>query len=110
MVRCVYGVRCAPQQSAARRMMSRADRDRRRSAELASVGSTGLLERSLIFDPSFAPAHAAIAWSQAEDLFFCYAAHDPLALRVPRRRHVCNRLKADMAPLAAPQFDGSLFT
>ena len=77
MVRCVYGVRCAPQQSAARRMMSRADRDRRRSGELASVGSTGLLERSLIFDPSFAPAHAAIAWSQAEDLFFCYAAHDP---------------------------------
>jgi len=44
---------------------------------LASVGSTGLLERSLIFDPSFAPAHAAIAWSQAEDLFFCYATHYP---------------------------------
>ena len=57
--------------------MSRADRDRRRSGELASVGSTGLLERSLIFDPSFAPAHAAIAWSQAEDLFFGYAAHNP---------------------------------
>ena len=31
----------------------------------------------MIFDPSFAPAHALIAWSQAEDLFFCYAAHDP---------------------------------
>jgi hypothetical protein len=40
----------------------------------------------LIFDPSFAPAHAAIAWSQADDL--------ELAPRVPRRRHVCNRLKS----------------
>ena len=88
MVRCVYGVRCAPQQSAARRMMSRADRDRRRSGELASVGSTGLLERSLIFDPSFAPAHAAIAWSQAEDLFFCYAAHDPKDILDRARRAV----------------------
>jgi tetratricopeptide (TPR) repeat protein len=66
--------------------MSRADRDRRRSGELASVGSTGLLERSLIFDPSFAPAHAAIAWSQAEDLFFCYATHDPKDI-LDRARH-----------------------
>lgn len=36
-----------------------------------------LLERSLALDPGFAPAHAAIAWSQAEDLYFCYAAHEP---------------------------------
>jgi tetratricopeptide (TPR) repeat protein len=35
-----------------------------------------LLERSLALDPGFAPAHAAIAWCQAEDLFFCYATHD----------------------------------
>jgi len=42
----------------------------------------------LIFDPSFAPAHAAIAWSQAEDLFFCYAAHDPKDILDRARRAV----------------------
>jgi len=36
-----------------------------------------LLERSLELDSGFAPAHAAIAWSQAEDLFFRFAEHDP---------------------------------
>ena len=35
-----------------------------------------LLERSLSLSPNFAPAHAAIAWSQAEDLFFRYAEQD----------------------------------
>jgi TolB-like protein len=45
-----------------------------------------LLERSLTLDPGFAPGHAAIAWSQAEDLFFCYAAHDPKEI-LDRARH-----------------------
>lgn len=47
-----------------------------------------LLERSLALDPGFAPAHAAIAWSQAEDLFFCYAAHDPKDVLERARRAV----------------------
>ena len=47
-----------------------------------------LLERSLAFDPSFAPAHAAIAWSQAEDLFFRYATHDPKDILERARRAV----------------------
>ena len=47
-----------------------------------------LLERSLAFDPGFAPAHAAIAWSQAEDLFFLYAAHDPKDILDRARRAV----------------------
>jgi TolB-like protein len=47
-----------------------------------------LLERSLALDPGFAPAHAAIAWSQAEDLFFCYATHDPKAIVDRARRAV----------------------
>ena len=47
-----------------------------------------LLERSLAFDPGFAPAHAAIAWSQAEDLFFRYAAHDPKDILYRARRAV----------------------
>ncbi len=47
-----------------------------------------LLERSLTFDPGFAPAHAAIAWSQAEDLFFCYAEHDPKDILDRARRAV----------------------
>jgi adenylate cyclase len=47
-----------------------------------------LLERSLALDPGFAPAHAAIAWSQAEDLFFCYAAHDPNEILDRARRAV----------------------
>jgi len=47
-----------------------------------------LLERSLGLDPGFAPAHAAIAWSQAEDLFFGYAAHDPKDILDGARRAV----------------------
>jgi TolB-like protein len=47
-----------------------------------------LLERSLALDPGFAPAHAAIAWSQAEDLFFCYATHDPKDILDGARRAV----------------------
>lgn len=47
-----------------------------------------LLERSLALHPSFAPAHAAIAWSQAEDLFFCYAIHDPKDILNRARRAV----------------------
>lgn len=47
-----------------------------------------LLERSLALDPGFAPAHAAIAWSQAEDLFFCYATHDPKDILDRARRAV----------------------
>jgi TolB-like protein len=47
-----------------------------------------LLERSLELDPGFAPAHAAIAWSQAEDLFFCYATHDPKDILARARRAV----------------------
>lgn len=47
-----------------------------------------LLERSLALHPSFAPAHAAIAWSQAEDLFFCYATHDPKDILDRARRAV----------------------
>jgi TolB-like protein len=47
-----------------------------------------LLERSLALDPGFAPAHAAIAWSQAEDLFFCYAAHEPKDVLERARRAV----------------------
>jgi TolB-like protein len=47
-----------------------------------------LLERSLALDPGFAPAHAAIAWSQAEDLFFCYATHDPKDILERARRAV----------------------
>ncbi len=47
-----------------------------------------LLERSLAFDPGFAPAHAAIAWSQAEDLFFRYATHDPKDILDRARRAV----------------------
>lgn len=41
-----------------------------------NVEARQLLERSLSLDPNFAPAHAAIAWSQAQDLFFCFAVHD----------------------------------
>ena len=47
-----------------------------------------LLERSLALDPGFAPAHAAIAWSQAEDLFFCYATHDPKDILDGARRAI----------------------
>jgi TolB-like protein len=47
-----------------------------------------LLERSLALDPGFAPAHAAIAWSQAEDLFFCYGAHEPNEILDRARRAV----------------------
>jgi TolB-like protein len=47
-----------------------------------------LFERSLALDPGFAPAHAAIAWSQAEDLFFCYATHDPKDILDRARRAV----------------------
>ncbi|MEZ2141504.1 winged helix-turn-helix domain-containing protein [Bradyrhizobium sp. DN5] len=47
-----------------------------------------VLERSLALDSGFAPAHAAIAWSQAEDLFFCYAAHDPKDILDRARRAV----------------------
>ena len=47
-----------------------------------------LLERSLALDPGFASAHAAIAWSQAEDLFFCYAKHDPKDILDRARRAV----------------------
>jgi TolB-like protein len=47
-----------------------------------------LLERSLALDPGFAPAHAAIAWSQAEDLFFCYAKHEPKDIFDRARRAV----------------------
>ena len=41
-----------------------------------NVEARQLLERSLSLDPNFASAHAAIAWSQAEDLYFCFAVHD----------------------------------
>jgi TolB-like protein len=47
-----------------------------------------LLERSLALDADFAPAHAAIAWSQAEDLYFCYAPHDPDDLLDRARRAI----------------------
>jgi len=47
-----------------------------------------LLERALSLDPGFAPAHAAIAWSQAEDLFFCFARHDPKDILDRARRAV----------------------
>ena len=47
-----------------------------------------LLERSLALDADFAPAHAAIAWSQAEDLYFCYATHDPDDLLDRARRAI----------------------
>jgi adenylate cyclase len=47
-----------------------------------------LLERSLALDPGFASAHAAIAWSQAEDLFFCYARHEPKDILDRARRAV----------------------
>jgi TolB-like protein len=60
-----------------------AQRTRDRNAE-----ARRLLERSLAFDPGFAPAHAAIAWSQAEDLFFRYATHDPKDILDRARRAV----------------------
>lgn len=47
-----------------------------------------LLERALTFDNGFAPAHAAIAWSQAEDLFFCFAEHEPSEILDRARRAV----------------------
>jgi tetratricopeptide (TPR) repeat protein len=47
-----------------------------------------LLEGALTFDNGFAPAHAAIAWSQAEDLFFCFAEHEPNEVRHRARRAV----------------------
>jgi tetratricopeptide (TPR) repeat protein len=47
-----------------------------------------LLQRSLALDPDFAPAHAAIAWSQAQDLFFCYSVHEPEDILARARRAV----------------------
>jgi tetratricopeptide (TPR) repeat protein len=47
-----------------------------------------LLERSLTLDPDFAPAHAAIAWSQAEDCFFRYREHDASDILGRARRAV----------------------
>jgi TolB-like protein len=41
-----------------------------------NVQARQLLKRSLQLDPSFGPAHAAFAWSQAEDLFFGFDQHD----------------------------------
>jgi tetratricopeptide (TPR) repeat protein len=56
-----------------------------------------LLERSLQLDPGFGPAHAAFAWSQAEDLFFRFARHDPKDCLDHARRAVA---LDDMDPLA----------
>jgi TolB-like protein len=56
-----------------------------------------LFERSLDLDPGFAPAHAGIAWSQAEDLFFRFARHDPDDCLDHARRAV---LLDDKDPLA----------
>ena len=59
-----------------------------------------LLERSLELDPGFAPAHAGIAWSQAEDLFFRFAEHDPKDVLGRARRAVALDDKDPLAHLA----------
>lgn len=47
-----------------------------------------LLAQALDFDPGFASAHAAFAWSEAEDLFFRFADHDPRNILERARRAV----------------------
>jgi TolB-like protein len=59
-----------------------------------------LLERSLELDPGFSAAHAAIAWSQAEDLFFRFAEHDPKEVLERARRAVALDDKDPLAHLA----------
>jgi TolB-like protein len=59
-----------------------------------------LLERSLELDPGFGPAPAAIAWSQAEDLFFRYADHDPKDVLARARRALALDDKDPIAHLA----------
>jgi TolB-like protein len=59
-----------------------------------------LLVRSLELDPGFAPAHAAIAWSEAEDLFFRFAEHDPKDVLDRARRAVALDDKDPLAHLA----------
>lgn len=56
-----------------------------------------LLERLLELDPNFGPAHAAFSWSQAEDLFFGFAQHNPADCLDHARRAVASD---DMDPLA----------
>lgn len=59
-----------------------------------------LLERSLTFDSNFAPAHAAIAWSQAEDCFFKYAEHDTKDILDRARRAIALDDRDALAQLA----------
>jgi len=60
-----------------------------------------LLERSLILDPGFGPAHAAIAWSQAEDHYFRYDKHDPSEMLDHARRAVALDDKDPLAHFAS---------
>lgn len=59
-----------------------------------------LLTRSLELDPGFASAHAAIAWSDAEDLFFRFADPDPQDILTRARRAVTLDDKDPLAHLA----------
>lgn len=59
-----------------------------------------LLERSLALDNGFAPAHAAFAWSQAEDLFFRYAEHDTKDILDRARRAVALEDRDPLSHLA----------
>ncbi|SEO24747.1 TolB amino-terminal domain-containing protein [Rhodospirillales bacterium URHD0017] len=59
-----------------------------------------LLARSLDLDPGFASAHAAIAWSEAEDLFFRFADPDPRTILDHARRAVTLDDKDPLAYLA----------
>lgn len=52
----------------------------------ANAEARELFAQAIDLDPEFAPAHAGIAWSLAEDLFFRYVDHDPdECLRIARR-------------------------
>lgn len=53
-----------------------------------NVEARRLLARALDLDPGFASAHAAVAWSEAEDLFFRFADHDPAAILQRARQAV----------------------
>jgi TolB-like protein/Flp pilus assembly protein TadD len=59
-----------------------------------------LLERSLELDAGFASAHAAIAWSQAEDRFFRFAENDSKDVLDRARRAVALDDKDPLAHLA----------
>jgi TolB-like protein len=66
----------------------------------ANAQAQVLLKRSLELDPVFAPAHAALAWSEAEDLFFNFAERNPKDVLDRARRAVVLDHKDPLAHLA----------